>query len=345
MLREVNKTRVFMKIIKGILFNLIIISICMLSACGKSGDDEINTDISNTLQSYVEVETVTCSDVDVSLHIKLTTQGAGDKSYYADHEGMEVKNIPFNEGDIVHKGDVLVEFKSDDIVREITEAKNAIEQDRILYEHVLRLKNIYPGRDYSVDEAKLINDTEVNTARQREYEAWLEAYSIRATEDGVVARVSGIWQQSKVGTTDSLITVNYNNGIFKGSTEDEVELIVGGEYDATVGVATRRVIVDEITDEGTNENGQTITGITVHLADETPVSDKNIILDITKPVLKNAISIDKDSTVYLNNRYYVYVLDDNDIPILRKIDAWKGPDGRIIVTDGLSEGERLVSGL
>ena len=324
---------------------LAICTVTVLAGCKQPDADRPYVSADEYAESSSEFEEVGCANIDVSIHVALEANSTGAKSYYADHSQMEVKNIFYKEGDIVKKGDVLVEFKSDDIDDEIRTATQMVEEDRILYEHVLRMKRIYPSYDYSAEEERLLNEIELSEAKRDEYTAWKEAYSIKAEADGVVTMVSSIWQQSKVGPEDMLITVNYTSGVFAGVTTDDYDFAEGGEYDATVGISVRKLVIDSISEEGLDENGRMKRRIEAHLADGIPTDEKEITLDVAKPVLKDALFISKKSAICVNANYFVYVYDENDIPVVRKIEGELGPNDIIIVKDGLKAGERVVTDL
>lgn len=330
--------------IKKVIIANLIMMIALCTGCGVDGYErpEVSTFIDTTPPETAEVSS---KDVDVSIHINLIADSSGNVVYHADHSDMEVENVYFEVGDVVHAGDRLVDFKSDEIENQIRNAEQRMEEDTILFEHIERLKRLYPSRDYTADSARVLNDFELAQAKKEEYSAWLDAYTIKAVDDGVVNAVSSIWKQSKVGPTDSLISVNYASGKFSGYTTEDCDFTVGAEYDVTVGVAHRKAILDAVEESGENDRGKRQRRIYVHLTDSDPTDEYFIDLTIPKPILKDVIYVTKDSVVEINNAYYVYVVDENDVPKVRKIKAFEGPDDIMIVESGLSRGERVVTSL
>lgn len=328
-----------------LIFTLIVCQLFMISGCSEQRGERPTVSVRPYARTSEDFEEVSQGDIDVSVHVKLNAKSTGTKNYYADHEDMEVSNINYEVGDVVREGDVLVEFKGDEIEKEIRQARSRAEEDQIMYNHVLRLKNIYPSTDYSVDMERLSNDIALNESKISELSAWLEAYTIRSEGDGVVTKVSSIWQSSKVGPKDNLVAVNYQSGIYEGSTIEDHDFKEGEVYNATVGVSVRQVVIDSVTKGDKDENGRIRQDLVVHLVDSIPTDETEIVLDVEKPILKDALFVSKDSVERVEDKYFVYVIDSDNIAHVRRIEGYEGPDNIIIITEGLSKGERVVTGL
>lgn len=333
------------RIYKAIL--AIFVILIMLCGCGRNAYGLNKVTIRDNEQTYIEFEEALQGDLDADLHLVLRADGLREIGYHADHDEMEVEALNYQVGDLVHKGEVLVTFKADELEKRILAIDKKINDDLVLLENIAKMKALYPHSDYSLQEKKLLNDLEVRRVEKEESSAWLTGYSVVAEDNGVVKNVSSVWDTTKVGPNDTLITVVYSSGVFTGSTSDNYDFRVGESYVVDVGLAKRNIILQDIVDEGVNDEGNMVRKLTFVLEDveSVPVADSEIQLNIERDMLRNVVYIPKSAVVIIDGKSFVYVVSDEGIPILRQVVTGASVDSMVVINSGLVKGEKVVTEL
>ncbi len=332
---------------KCILLSAVCLSVTGIMGCGALESNLNKVIIRDNEQEYIECEEVMQGDLDVDLHLILRAEDSREVGYHADHDEMEVEAVNFQSGDSVHKGDILVTFKADELEKSMLQIDKKIDEDVILLEHIKKMKAIYPHSDYSAQEKRILNDLEVRRVEKEENSAWLAGYTLVAEGSGVVKNVSSVWDTTKVGPNDTLITIVYSSEVYSGSTSDDYDFKIGETYSVDVGLSRRDIVLQEIEEDGVDDEGNTVRRLTFILegVDETPVSDNEIQLNIERDKLKDALYIPKSAVVTVDGRHFVYVVDDEGVPMLRQIVTGASVDGIIVVKSGLTKGEKVVTEL
>ena len=291
--------------------------------------------------------TVQCADLDTSIRIDLLADTNAVEYYFPPRDDMEIVNMACEVGDTVHEGDLLLEYKTGDEDEEIRKAKKAIDEDMLLIEHIQKMKLIYKSKDYSAEEARLLKDIENENLKIEEFNDYLSSFTVRAKADGVVTEVSPNYSTSKVGTEDCVLKVNYSSGEFYGITDSDYEFEIGEEYEAAEGELTHRMILTNIEQTGEDNLGRVNRKLYFKQADT-----QNLIPDTSKiqiviesPVHEDSIFVPYDAVKSIDSKNFVFVLDQNDIPILTEVKVGVIVDSNMEILGGLKENDRVVKGV
>ena len=107
------------------------------------------------IESYTKVgyDTVTVQSGDISpiLNLKLSPDEFETKNYKVSQDDYEVEKVNVSKGDRVKAGDIMVQFKADDIQATIKEYTEQKAENELLIEHYQKLMQIDGSEDYSDD--------------------------------------------------------------------------------------------------------------------------------------------------------------------------------------------------
>lgn len=325
-------------------FTMLAISV-LLTGCGdgkKTDAPEVKID------EYEKVVYDTFSavkgDITPTLTIKLSATNYDKKSYYPLYDDMEIESVNVSVGDKVKNGDVLISFKSGDIAGQIEGYENQIEQNNLLIEHYTNLSQIDTSVDYSKDLENLNESNQVAGLYIQELKAKLDSYSIKAEGDGSIYILSDILEfgDGKVGTSNNLVTVVYGSGQYKADVSDDYDFKVGDTYTATYGIADYELVLADITEE--ESGGFTVKHLTFNAAsDETDFSNRDKLnLTVEKETLKNVLYVPEECVFEVDDKSYVYLLDDDGFREAVCVTVGSTVDGYTVIESGIAEGDRVV---
>lgn len=283
-------------------------------------------------------------DIEPSVELKLRAAENEKKTYYPLLDEIEVEAVNVAKGDAVSKGTVMVTFKSGDLEEKIEQYKTRLEEDELLMDHYGKLAEIDKNSDYSEDIKLIKDDMEICRLYIQEFETKLEEYNIVAEGEGIVTDVSQLLDYGVVGTQNGVVTVKYGTGEFVATTEDDFDFKEGDVFEATYASAVIDVQLTKIETEEENEDGSTVKKLYFQaLADiGNVVSYDTIYLNINKNVIKDVLYIPEDALFQVEEKNYVYTIDDRNMRHGVEVDAGDTENGYTIIKSGLSEGDRVV---
>ena len=283
-------------------------------------------------------------DIEPSVELKLRASENEKKTYYPLLDEMEVEAVNVAKGDAVSKGTVMVTFQSGDLEEKIEQYKTRLEEDELLIDHYGKLAEIDKNTDYSEDIKLIKDDMEICRLYIQELETKLEEYNIVAEGEGIVTDVSQLLDYGVVGTQNGVVTVKYGTGEFVATTEDDFDFKEGDVFEATYASAVIDVQLTKIEAEEENEDGSTVKKLYFQaLADiGNVVSYDTIYLNINKNVIKDVLYIPEDALFQVEEKNYVYTIDDRNIRHGIEVNTGDTENGYTIIKSGLSEGDRVV---
>lgn len=283
-------------------------------------------------------------DIEPSIELKLRASENEKKTYFPMLDEMEVKAVNVVKGDAVSKGTVMVTFKSGDLEEKIEQYKTRLEEDELLIDHYGKLAEIDKNTDYSGDIKLIKDDMEICRLYIQELEMKLEEYNIVAEGEGIVTDVSQLLDYGVVGTQNGVVTVKYGTGEFVATTEDDFDFKEGDVFEATYASAVIDVQLTKIEAEEENEDGSAVKKLYFQaLADiGNVVSYDTIYLNINKNVIKDVLYVPEDALFQVEEKNYVYTIDDRNMRHGVEVDAGDTENGYTIIKSGLSEGDRVV---
>ncbi len=284
------------------------------------------------IYSSVQVETGTITP---ELNLRLKPDEYEIISYSINKDMLEVEEINVERGNRVNAGTVMVVFKNDGIKEAIEEYKNRREEDVMLIEHYTRLQSIDSSVSYQEEINSLNSDISVIDAYIKEEQAKLDDYQIVAERSGVVTRISDELYNGYATKKNNLINVVSGSSNYVATTSDDYKFEIDAEYEATSGVANYTLKLIEIEEV---ENGRRLTFEPVSDMSAVAETDEVNIL-IKKPEIKNAIYVDENAITTIEDKTYLFTLDDDGYRHAVEVKVDNIIDGYAILEQGIEAGE------
>ena len=311
----------------------------LLTGCGNSKEEErANVRISEYEKITYETVSVERGDIVPTLTLEVTSDTFQRKNYFPRQDEMEVDQIYVTEGDMVTEGQTLVSFKAGDISEQITGYENQRTEDQLLIDHYTRLMEIDENADYTEEIKTLKQDIEVCSLYIQELNAKLSSYSIIAEGQGTVIMVSDLLDYGVVNSGDNVLTVIYGTGEYYATTTDNYDFKVDEIYEATYANSTyslRLVSIEKIEgEEGRKLNfAMAVDGVT---------GVEKMAMVLEKPALKDVLYVPEDCVFFVEEKAYVYTLDDNGFREAVSVTVGQTIEGMTVIESGLNEGEKVV---
>lgn len=321
-----------------------VLSVLVLTGCGSHGRiEKAKVTVGEYEKVAYEVVEAERGDITPVLSLKLTADSFETKSYYALYDEMEVDSVNVSIGDEIKPGDILISFKSGNIDAQIEQYQSQVEQNNLLIEHYTKLSQLDATVDYSEDLKRLTEDTRVANLYIQELQARLDSYNIYAEDYGSVYLLSDMLDYGVVGTSNNLITVIYRNNRFTTETTDDYAFEVGQTYVATYGVAEYELVLTDIEENGKDVNGDVVRKLIFEGKEGTNFSSRDkLTLTVNKPVMQDVIYVPKNCVFDVDEKYYVYLLDENGFREAVRVDVGDTMDEYMVIQSGLNEGDRVV---
>ena len=321
------------------------VTVSMLAGCGSSvNDSKPEIHLSTYVKTEYETTTVKTGDISPVLTLSLTPDDYETKNYKTEQSDLEVESVNVAEGDKVSAGDIMVQFKADEIQETIDEYTEQMEETQLLIEHYEKLAKI-DGEDYSSDIADLQNDIKIAKLYIEEQTEKYNNYCIIAERDGTVTYVNEWLEYGYVDSSEKLVTVVSGSSNYTVTTDDDFEFKVGDIYEAEFDVAVYEMKVIDVSiyeDEATGKQMQTI--LFEPVSDMAGVSENDTLdMTINKPVIEDVTYVEEDAIYEKDEEeYFVYVVDDEGYR--RAVDVTIGDtvDGYTIIESGVSAGEKVT---
>ena len=350
-----------MKPIKGIISCAVLSFAVLLTGCEKTDIHKIDP-ISKELYQKTIPETfvVQRGDMQPTIRLKLTQNSLRYYNYSVDLDDLEFGELNVANGDYVKAGQVLCVFKSDKIEKRVAEARETLEKDQMLLEHVKKLKsinfdpektdpevkeyagNIALGKTYDDQIAAIEDDIKLKQIEVSESQRDLDKCIVKAREDGVITYVSeAIANGVVVRGKDILTEASGDVGFYTEARNTDYEFEVGAVYKAQSPTMEFDVEITEIEENATGSH-------TLHFK---PVSDDVVYVSTEKfeviiPLekMKDVVYVD-EKLVYtaVNDKKFVYLVDENGFRDPVYVEVGSVVDGMAVITSGLKGGEEVAA--
>lgn len=320
-----------------------ILALCLTGCGSRERIEKVRVTVPEYEKVAYEVVEVQRGDITPVLSLRLTADSFQTKSYYALYDEMEIDSVNVAVGDEIKPGDVLISFKAGDVDTQIEKYQSQVEQNNLLIEHYTKLSQLDSTVDYSEDLKRLAEDTRVANLYIQELQARLDSYNICAEDYGSVYLLSDILDYGIVGTSNNLITVIYRNNRFTTETTDDYDFVVGETYMAVYGVAEYELVLADIEEGGKDANGDTVRKLIFEGKEGTNFSSRDkLTLTINKPVIQDVIYVPQSCVFDVDEKYYVYLLDENGFREAVNVEIGDVMGEYIVIQSGLNEGDRVV---
>lgn len=320
----------------------------VLVACGGKNGDQVG-DARINIEPYSKMEynteLVQSGDIQSSLSLDLKPDGYSSKEYSIQQSDYQVQEVKVKEGDKVSKGDVMIQFKAEEIQKTIDQYTNQKEKDQLAIDHYTRLMGIDSSQDYSGDIASAKEDMDLADTYIKEQNERMKEYQLIAEKDGTVTYVNSDLQYEYVTAGDTLITVASGSSNYVAETEDMYNFVEGETYDADFQEATfslKLVKCEKFKSDATGQDMQRVTFSPV--SDMAGVTEADTLkMVIEKPVVKNVIYVNKKAVLDgTDSKKYVYVLDEDGYRDAVEVTVGDTVDDYTIIKTGLKAGEQVV---
>lgn len=319
--------------------SLLLLVGCVLMGCGQA--EEVNT-THLAVSSYEKINydwiVMERRDINPQLELGLTSGTYEKKMYFPEYDEMTVDKVNIAVGDLVKKGDVMISFKSGDMEDTLMDLKGSLGQKELLLEHFGNMDEIKSTDRSKLDINQLKADIEADKQEIKEFEAKIASYNMIAEGTGIISSVSQGLENQTVKKGQSLVTVIYGDETFHTQTTDDYPFEVGARYEAEYGATTYPIELISMEEE----NGAKNLLFKAISAEGEYCSRDRLNLILKKDVLKNVLAVPQESVVYVEDKAYVYLLDDDGFREAVSVTCGQTVEGVTIITSGLTEGDRVV---
>lgn len=349
-----------MKPIKGIISCAVLSFAVLLTGCEKTDIHEIDP-ISKELYQKTIPETyeVQRGTLQPTIRLKLTQNALKYYNYSVDLDDLEFSELKVANGDYVKAGQVLCVFKSDKIEKKVADARETLETDQMLLEHLKKLKeinfdpektdpeveqyaaNISLGKMYDDQIAAVEDDIKLKQIELFESQRDLDKCIVKAREDGVITYVSDAISNGVVLKGKDILTeASGDVGFFTEVKNPDYDYQIGDVYKANSPTMEMDVKITEIEE---NASGS----ITIHFS---PVNEDVIYVSLEKFEVVIPLETMTD-VVYIANRWvyttaddrrFVYVVDENGFRNPVYVEVGAVVDDNAVITSGLKGGEEVA---
>ena len=350
-----------MKPIKGIISCAVLSFAVLLTGCEKTDIHKIEP-VSKELYQKTIPETfeVHRGDMTPTIRLKLTQNSLRYYNYQVDLDDLEFDELKVANGDFVKAGQVLCVFKSEKIEKKVVEARETLETDKMLLEHVQKLKAIYfdpektdpdikehasniaLGKTYDDQIASIEDDIKLKEIELMESQRDLDKCIIKAREDGVITYVSdAIANGVVIKGKDILTEASGDVGFYTEVKNTDYVFEVGAVYKAQSPTMEFDVEITRIEENNTGTHTLYLNPVS---DDVGYVSTEKFEVVIPLETIKDVVYVE-ERYVYtaVNEKRFVYVVDENGFknPVYVEVDSVV--DGMAIIKSGLNGGEEVAA--
>lgn len=301
------------------------------------------------IESYTKVgyDTVTVQSGDISpiLNLKLSPDEFETKNYKVSQDDYEVEKVNVSKGDRVKAGDIMVQFKADDIQDTIKEYTEQKAENELLIEHYKKLMQIDGSEDYSDDIASLKEDIQIADTYIKEQNEKMKEYCLIAEKDGTVTYVNEWLGYGYASSSDNLVTVASGSSNYTATTDDDYEFKKGDVYQADYEVASYDMKVIDVSQYEDKATGKQMQKILFEPVDSMAgISEEDVLtMTIHKPVISNVIYVDEKAiNEKSEDNYYVFTINDDGFRTAVDVTIGETVDGYTIIKSGLKAGEQVT---
>lgn len=301
------------------------------------------------IESYIKVgyDTVTVQSGDISpiLNLKLSPDEFETKNYKVSQDDYEVEKVNVSKGDRVKAGDIMVQFKADDIQDTIKQYTEQKAENELLIEHYQKLMQIDGSEDYSDDIASLKEDIQIADTYIKEQNEKMKEYCLIAEKDGTVTYVNEWLGYGYASSSDNLVTVASGSSNYTATTDDDYEFKKGDVYQADYEVASYDMKVIDVSQYEDKATGKQMQKILFEPVDSMAgISEEDVLtMTIHKPVISNVVYVDEKAiNEKSEDNYYVFTINDDGFRTAVDVTIGETVDGYTIIKSGLKAGEQVT---
>lgn len=327
---------------KTIFCAALLTSLCLAGCDKKSSKTNYKIEIEPYDKVTYETVDVMRGDVSQELNFTLSASVMESVTYYPPKDDMKIKSFNYMEGDIVNEGDLLLEYDNDSLNDKIRECQATLESSQLLVDHYTKLIELGDETCTQRDIDKSNDQITVSAAYLEELNAQKEMYNISAKSRGIISSVSNMVDYGTVSSNDQLFTVVYGDGMYYVYMDKDCGLKEGLEIEGKYAVRSYRLkLVDIEPGEGNQaDKNKYIFEYQAVNNEIPPYSTLEVCVNL-EPI-KNVIYVPEKNVYKVGEEYFVIVEDENGLGVQRKVSVSDIVNGVAIISEGLSENERIM---
>lgn len=330
----------------GVIYILVCILAIGLVACGsKKETGGQSLEISIPLYEKLEYATgeAVRGDLQPELQLSLREDSFHSINYQVDQDDLKVKKLYVSLGDWVEKGDMLVDFASDEVDKSIKESRDAFEENTLMIAHYKRLNKIEKNQQNLDNIKDLQEQNRILKVRMQELQSQLSEYQIKATESGKIIGIDETLEYGYATTGQTLISESCGSGKYRATTSDTYPFAIGQIFTAKLGVAEYKMKLEKIED---SEDGQKkLLFCSVSSLKGVSATDTLYITQKKEP-LQDVVYVPEKAVFKAGNSHYVYTMDENGFRTGVKVNVGdtvqNGQDAVVVIVSGLKGGEQVM---
>lgn len=252
--------------------------------------------------------------------------------------GLELDRVAVSLGDKVKKGDLLISFSAEELQETLKEYQEKKKQNTLLISHYQKLQKVNKDSGYKKEIEELKKEQEITELYIREIEEKIKERRIYAKKDGTITKIYSHLSEGDVQAGRVLMVETYSSGEYKSETEGSVDLTKGMTVQAEAGDQKYKLRITKVKQKKTGKKMYYFK----------PVSDMRGIDDNTALTMQweekqvvDCVYVEKGAVSSKDGRYYVRLMDDKGYFETAEVSVGQEVGEYIVITDGLSGGEKV----
>ena len=351
----------------------IVVFSCLFVGCGKTVEEEPIVVVEKNVETIgYKLSNVERSDVILTSTLGCNYVQTKEQDVVFDFGGKRIDRVYVKEGDIVKEGDVLVELEIGDVKEEIARLEYEIakeekqlsyvdkteefeladsyygyvygskmEEDDLKYweerDEQIKENNTYKREDYS-------DQLEFNKRKLNKLKAELDGNRVYAKIGGTVISVEKDLEGSTAKKDQTIMKIVDNaDGIFESTEVDKASYFKEGEA-VSMNIVYGTAKGDyELMPSDMASWGEKLIFSVLSMPDGVSLEVGTLgTISVVVDKRENVLSIPFGALNEADGKYYVYVLDENDLRQVRYVETGLIGDDKVEILSGLEEGEAVV---
>lgn len=314
---------------------LIATAVC---GCGNKGQELRVPDKATYVHEIPTYEVVTKGEFQPQMILDLRMEGYESIGYSMTIRDLRIENVNVSLGSRVKAGDILMTFSADSLNEKKMQYESAVEERNRKIEHLKRQMEFAPSDELGREIRMLTEDNEIAFLYLQEIEEELKQYRITAEHDGVIVMVHSAILAGNYTPGVTLFRETCISGRIEAVINDEMSFQTGETFTAYNGIIPMELKVDEI---GTVEGEKVVFFVPV--SESTMLSgEEKLKLTLAQEMMSDAITVPKTAIHECESGTYVLVLAEDGYADARFVTCGAADDSRIVITEGIAEGEKVV---
>lgn len=345
----------------------VVLSMSSMLISGCASKEEAPLIIVENSNDAVVYNFVNCTydDVVLTTTVRCTYKKNSEQEVYFPVSGKIVDKVYVQQGDEVHKGDVLAELSTGALEQEIAAleysiARNELRLSYIEEEELLKMQEIWlrygtgenEWRDKELEslyesndaQEQSLNDTlEFDRLKLAQLRTELSQSRVYASIDGTVYSMTDDLEGSTSNIDEVVMTlVDNSEGYFETSAGDLVQYFNEGEpvaMNITVGAGKGdyELLPDDMANWGDTQRFVMYSGDTAEIEAGT---NANIV--VVMDSRKNVLTLPVTCVHVADGEYYVYVVNEDGMREVKWIEVGLIGNSLVEIKSGLSDGEKVI---